>query len=140
MEPVNREIMYISNKYVEIMFVFEKSGGNAHEAARMYATHFPDLSHLNHKVILKVISRAQETSQVALDQRHLAVRTVENKVDTIDAFEEDVAKSISKVVRIVKLLKSTIHRIINEIDYISLGSCATFTAIYYPVRIDCCRW
>lgn len=40
------------------MIVFGESGWNAHEAAGSYAAHFPDHYRLDHKMILKVISRA----------------------------------------------------------------------------------
>lgn len=62
--------MHTVAEYVE-MTVFDEIGQNRHAAVRIYTTRFSDRNHANHKVILKIISRAQETGHVVPNRRHL---------------------------------------------------------------------
>lgn len=57
------EIMYIAVEYVE-MIVFWKSGRNARTKLQESTLRFRDQSNSDHKVMFKVISRAQETDKV----------------------------------------------------------------------------
>jgi hypothetical protein len=61
----NSAEMYSAADYVEMLIIiFEECGRNAREAARIFSDSFPDRPFPDHKTILRVLARAQETGKV----------------------------------------------------------------------------
>jgi hypothetical protein len=57
--------MYSSSEYVDMILTFARCGNNAREAVRLYREQFPQRqSHPDHKTILQLIARGQETGQM----------------------------------------------------------------------------
>jgi hypothetical protein len=56
--------MYSVEDYVEMLLIYGECGRNARAAVRMYAQHFPNRNHPNHKVILSAIARTIEIGHI----------------------------------------------------------------------------
>jgi hypothetical protein len=56
--------MYSAADYVDMLIIFGECERNAREAARIFSDRFPDLPSHDHKTILRVLARAQETGKV----------------------------------------------------------------------------
>jgi hypothetical protein len=53
--------IYSAADYVEMLIILGECGRNAREAARVFSDRFPDRPSSDHKTILRVVARAQET-------------------------------------------------------------------------------
>jgi hypothetical protein len=60
----NSAEMYSAADYVEMLIMFRECRRNAREAARIFSDRFPDRPSPDHKTILRVLARAQETGKV----------------------------------------------------------------------------
>jgi hypothetical protein len=60
----NSAEMYSAADYVDMLIIFGECERNAREAARIFSDRFPDLPSHDHKTILRVLARAQETGKV----------------------------------------------------------------------------
>jgi hypothetical protein len=60
----NSAEMYSAADYVEMLIIFGECGRNAREAERILSDSFPDRPSPDHKTILRVLARAQETGKV----------------------------------------------------------------------------
>jgi hypothetical protein len=60
----NSAEMYSAADYVEMLIIFGECGRNVREAERILSDSFPDRPSPDHKTILRVLARAQETGKV----------------------------------------------------------------------------
>jgi hypothetical protein len=72
--------MYSAADYVEMLIIFGEYGRNAREAARIFSDRFSDRPS-DHKTILRVLARAQETRKVLPNRNEIGggARTLANE-------------------------------------------------------------
>jgi hypothetical protein len=80
----NSAELYSGADYVEMLIIFGECGRNARETARIFSDHFPDQPSPDHKTILRVLARAQETGKVLPNRNEIGggartVRTLANQ-------------------------------------------------------------
>jgi hypothetical protein len=136
--------MYSSSEYVDMILTFARCGNNAREAVRLYREQFPQRqSHSDHKTILKLIARSQETGQMQPVRREVGgaprnVRTVEHEETVLNVFEEDGTRSIRTVSREMSLSKRVLADNMRHpyhytrVQHLLPGD--------YPIRREFCLW
>jgi hypothetical protein len=97
--------MYSAADYVEMLIIFGECGRNAREAARVFSDRFPDRPSPDHKTILRVLARAQETGKVLLNRYEIGggartARTLANEEAILNIVEEDGTRSIREIAQI----------------------------------------
>jgi hypothetical protein len=86
--------MYSAADYVKMLIIFGECGRNAREAARIFSDRFPDRPSPDHKTILRVLARAQETGNVWPNRNEIGrgartARTLANEEAILNIVEED---------------------------------------------------
>jgi FixJ family two-component response regulator len=110
--------MYSAAYYAEMLIIFGERGRNAREAARILADRFPDRPS-DHKTILRVLARAQETGKVLPNRNEIAggaltARTLANEEAILNIVEEDGTRSIREIAQEVDISSRSVHRVLNE--------------------------
>jgi hypothetical protein len=99
--------MYSAADYVEILIIFGECGRNVKETASVFSDRFPDRSSSDHKTILKVLARAQETGKVLPNRNEIGgvrtARTLANEEAILNIVEEDGTRSTGLFTREVLL-------------------------------------
>jgi hypothetical protein len=98
----NSAEMYSAADYVEMLIIFGECGRNAREAARIFSDRFPDRPSPDHKTILRVLARAQETGKVLPNLNEIGggartARTLANEEAILNIVEEDGTRSIREI-------------------------------------------
>jgi hypothetical protein len=105
--------------YVEMLIIFGECGRNAREAARIFSDRFPDRPSPDHKTILRVLARAQETGKVLPNRNEIGggartARTFANEEAILNIVEEDGTRSIREIAQEVDISSRSVHRVMNE--------------------------
>jgi transposase len=140
--------MYSAADYVEMLIIiFEECGRNAREAARIFSDRFPDRPFPNHKTILRVLARAQETGKVLPNRNEIGgsartARTLANEEAILNIVEEDGTRSIREIAQELDISSRSVHRVLNEnrlhpfhytrVQHLKLED--------YPARRNVCVW
>jgi AraC-like DNA-binding protein len=111
----NSAEMYSAADYVEMLIIFGECGRNAKEAARIFSERFPDRPSPDHKTILRVLARAQETGKVLPNRNEIgggarSARTLA----ILNIVEEDGTRSIREIAQEVDISSRSVHRVLNE--------------------------
>jgi hypothetical protein len=106
--------------YVEMLIIFGECGRNAREAARIFSDRFPDRPSPDHKTILRVLARAQETEKVLPNRNKIGggartARTLANEEAILNIVEEDGTRSIREIAQEVDISSRSVHRVLNEL-------------------------
>jgi hypothetical protein len=115
----NSAEMYSAADYVEMLIIFGECGWNAREAARIFSDRFPDQPSPDHKTILRVLARAQETGKVLPNRNEIGggartARTLANEEAILNIVEEDGTRSIREIAQEVDISSRSVHRVLNE--------------------------
>ncbi|KAJ3634730.1 hypothetical protein MTP99_007676 [Tenebrio molitor] len=99
--------MYSAADYVEML--------NAREAARIFSDRFPDRPSPDHKIILRVLARAQETRKLLPNRNETAggartARTLANEEAILNIVEEDGTRSIREIAQEVDISSRSVLR------------------------------
>jgi transposase len=105
--------------YVEMLIIFVECGRNAREAARIFSDRFPDRPSPDHKTILRVLARAQETGKVLPNRNEIGggartAQTLANEEAILNIVEEDGTRSIREIAQEVDISSRSVHRVLNE--------------------------
>jgi hypothetical protein len=111
----NSAEMYSATNYVEMLIIFGEYGRNAREAARI----FSDRPSPDHKTILRVLARAQETGKVLPNRNGIGggartTRTLANEEAILNIVEEDGPRSIREIAQEVDISSRSVHCVLNE--------------------------
>jgi hypothetical protein len=131
----NSAEMYSAADYVEMLIItFGESGRNAREAARIFSDRFPDRPSPDHKTILRVLARAQETGKVLPNRNEIGggARTA----------EEDGTRSIREIAQEVDISSRSVHRVLNEnrLHPLYYTRVQRLEPEDYPARRNVCVW
>jgi hypothetical protein len=111
----NSAEMYSAADYVEMLIIFGECGRNVREAARIFSDRFPDRPSPDHKTILRVLARAQETGKVLPNRNEIGggartARTLANEEAILNIVEEDGTRSIREIAQEVDISSRSVHR------------------------------
>jgi hypothetical protein len=111
----NSAEMYSAADYVEMLIIFGECGRNTREAARIFSDRFPDPPFPDHKTILRVLARAQETRKLLPNRNETAggartARTLANEEAILNIVEEDGIRSIRKIAQEVDISSRSVLR------------------------------
>jgi hypothetical protein len=81
-----------------MLIIFGECRRNAKEAARIFSDRFPDRPSPDHKTILRVLARAQETGKLLPNRNEIGggartARTLANEEEILNIVEEDGTRS-----------------------------------------------
>jgi hypothetical protein len=112
-------VLQSSADYVEMLIIFGECGRNATEAARIFSDCFPDRPSPDHKTILRVLARIQETGKVLPNRNEIGggartARTLANEEAILNIVEEDGTRSIREIAQEVDISSRSVHRVLNE--------------------------
>jgi hypothetical protein len=112
-------VLQNSADYVEMLIIFGECGRNARVAARIFSDRFPERPSPDHKTILRVLARAQETRKFLPNGNEIAggartARTLANEEAILNIVEEDGTRSIREIVQEVDISSRSVHRVLNE--------------------------
>jgi hypothetical protein len=112
-------VLQHSADYVEMLIIFGECGRNAREAARIFSDRFPDRPSPDHKTILRVLARAQETGKVLPNRNEIGggartARTLANEEAILNIVEEDGTRSIREIAQEVDISSRSVHRVLSE--------------------------
>jgi AraC-like DNA-binding protein len=143
----NSAEMYSAADYVEMLIIFGECGRNAREAARIFSDRFPDRPSPDHKTILRVLARAQETRKVLPNRNEIAggartARTLANEEAILNIVEEDGTKSIREIAQEVDISSRSVHRVLNQnrLHPFYYTRVQRLEPEDYPARRNVCVW
>jgi AraC-like DNA-binding protein len=138
----NSAEMYSAADYVEMLIIF---GEYAREAARIFSDRFSDRP--DHKTILRVLARAQETRKVLPNRNEIGggartARTLANEEAILNIVEEDRTWSIREIAQEVDISSRSVHRILNEnrLHPFHYTRVQHLEPEDYPARRNFCVW
>jgi hypothetical protein len=84
-----------------LIIIFGECGRNDREAERIFSYRFSDRSSPDHKIILRVLARVQETRKLLPNRNEIAggartARTLANEEAILNIVEEDGTRSVEK--------------------------------------------
>jgi AraC-like DNA-binding protein len=139
--------MYSAADYVEMLIIFGECGRNAREAARIFSDGFPDRPSPDHKTILRVLARAQETGKVLPNRNEIGggartARTLANEEAILNIVEEDGTRSIREIAQEVDISSRSVHRVLNEniLHPFHYTRVQHLEPADYPARRNVCVW
>jgi hypothetical protein len=108
---------------------------------------FPDRPSPDHKTILRVLARAQETGKVLPNRNEIGggartARTLANEEAILNIVEEDGTRSIREIGQEVDISSRSVHRVLNE----NILHPFHYTRVQhlepedYPARRNVCVW
>jgi hypothetical protein len=132
----NSAEMYSAADYVEMLIIFGECGRNAREAARIFSDRFPDRHSPDHKTILRVLAKAQETGKVLPNRNEIGgsartARTLANEEAILNIVEEDGTRSIREIAQELHRLHP-FHYTSTRVQHLEPGD--------YPARKNVCVW
>jgi hypothetical protein len=144
----NSAEMYSAADYVEMLIIiFEECGRNAREAARIFSDLFPDRPSPDHKTILRVLARAQETGKVLPNRNEIGgsarnARTLANEEAILNIVEEDGTRSIREIAQELDISSRSVHRVLNEnrLHPFHYTRVQHLEPEDYPARRNFCVW
>jgi AraC-like DNA-binding protein len=139
--------MYSAADYVEMLIIFGEYGRNAREAARIFSDRFSDRPSPDHKTILRVLARAQETGKVLPNRNGIGggartTRTLANEEAILNIVEEDGTRSIREIAQEVDISSRSVHRVLNEnrLHPFHYTRVQHLEPEDYPARRNFCVW
>jgi hypothetical protein len=102
-----------------MLIIFGECGRNAREAARILSDSFPDRPSPDHKTILRVLARVQETGKVLPNRNEIGggartAWTLANEEAILNIVEENGTRSIGEIAQEVDISSRSVYRVLNE--------------------------
>jgi hypothetical protein len=119
----------------------------AREAARIFSDRFPDRPSPDHKTVLRVLARAQETGKVLPNRNEIGggartAWTLPNEEAILNIAEEDGTRSIREIAQEVDISSRSVHRVLNEnrLHPFHYTRVQHLEPEDYPARRNFCVW
>jgi AraC-like DNA-binding protein len=113
------------------------------EAARVFSDRFPDRPSPDHKTILRVLARAQETGKVLPNRNEIGdARTLANEEAILNIVEADGTRSIGEIAQELDVSSRSVHRVLKE-NRLHSFHCIRVQHLEpedYPLRRNFCVW